>query len=135
VFDTEHVRIDGDGQLNFKQERFALELRPQPKKPHVLSVRGPLHVRGSFTDVDISLDSSVAARAGAAAALALVNPLAALIPLIETGGGEDSHCGEVLAPVAGAAQQAKSGSTEVPDAETAAQGDGAKEGKKSAEKR
>jgi uncharacterized protein involved in outer membrane biogenesis len=135
VFDTEHVRIDGDGQLNFKQERFALELRPQPKKPHILSVRGPLHVRGSFSDVDISLDSSVAARAGAAAALALVNPLAALIPLIETGGGEDSHCGEVLAPVAGAAQQAKSGSTEVPEAETAAQGDGAKEGKKNAEKR
>ena len=135
VFDTEHVRIEGDGQVNFKQERFALELRPQPKKPHVLSVRGPLHVRGSFTDVDISLDSSVAARAGAAVALALVNPLAALIPLIETGGGEDSHCGEVLAPVAGAAQQARSGSTDVPDAPTTDQGSRPDDGKKRAARR
>lgn len=124
VFDTEHVRIDGDGQLNFRQERFALELRPQPKEPNLLSVRGPLHVRGSFNDLEISLDPSVVARAGAAAALALVNPLAALIPLIETGGGEDSHCGEVLAPVAGAAEQARSGSSDVPPAEAASQGGG-----------
>lgn len=121
VFDTEHVRIDGDGQLNLRQERFALELRPQPKKPNILSVRGPLHLRGSFTDVDVSLDSSVAARAGAAVALALVNPLAALIPLIETGSGEDSPCGQVLAPVAGATEQAKSKSSEVPDAQAASQ--------------
>ncbi len=121
VFDTEHVRIDGDGQVNFKQERFTLELRPQPKKPNFLSVRGPLNVRGSFTNVDVSLDSSVAARAGAAVVLALVNPLAALIPLIETGSGEDSQCGKVLAPVAGAVEQAKSKSSEVPDAQAADQ--------------
>ena len=135
VFDTEHVRIDGDGEVNFKQERIALILRPQPKKPNLLSVRGPLHVRGSFTNVDISLDASVAARAGAAVALALVNPLAALLPLIETGGGEDSHCSEVLAPVAGAADQAKSGSTDVPDAQAAAQGAGGEDKEEKAQKR
>ncbi len=135
VFDTEHVRIDGDGEVNFKQERIALVLRPQPKKPNLLSVRGPLHVRGSFTDIDISLDSSVAARAGAAVALALVNPLAALLPLIETGGGEDSRCGEVLAPVAGAADQAKSGSIDVPDAQAAAQGAGGEDKEEKAQKR
>jgi hypothetical protein len=71
-------------------------------------------VRGSFRDVDISLDSSAVARAGAAAALALVNPLAALIPLIETGPGEDTHCGEVLAPVKGAAEQARNPSQALP---------------------
>jgi hypothetical protein len=78
-------------------------------------VRGPVHVQGTFRSVDVSLDSRSLVRAGAAAALALVNPLAALIPLIETGPGENTPCGEVLAPVKGAAAQARSRSDKVPE--------------------
>ncbi|MCU0951732.1 MAG: AsmA family protein [Burkholderiaceae bacterium] len=116
VFDTEHVRIDGEGVLNLKKERYDITLRPQPKTPNILSVRGPVHVQGTFRSVDVSLDSRSMVRAGAAAALALVNPLAALIPLIETGSGEDARCGEVLGAVPGAAAQARSRSDAVPGA-------------------
>lgn len=115
VFDTEHVRIDGEGVVNLKKERYDITLRPQPKKPNILSVRGPVHVQGTFRSVDVSLDSRSLVRAGAAAALALVNPLAALIPLIETGPGENTPCGEVLAPVKGAAAQARNRSDKVPE--------------------
>ena len=114
VLDTEDVRVDAAGQLNLKQERYDITLRPTPKRPNILSVRAPVRVRGTFRDADITIEKTAVARAGAAAALALVNPLAALLPLIETGPGEDSNCSEVLAPVKGAARQAQNRSEAAP---------------------
>jgi len=45
--------------------------------------------------------SGLAARAGGAAVLALLNPLAAIIPFIEMGGGEDSDCRGLIQEVRG----------------------------------
>jgi uncharacterized protein involved in outer membrane biogenesis len=107
VFDTEDVRIDGTGAVDLAAEQFELELRPQPKKPSVLSLRAPIHVNGSFRAARVAVSAGALLRGGAAVALAAVNPLAALLPLIETGQGEDSNCAEVLAAVAPALEQAE----------------------------
>jgi hypothetical protein len=43
-----------------------------------------------------------------------VNPLAALIPLIETGPGDDANCVRLLAPVDSAAKQTRQASDRPP---------------------
>ena len=63
----------------------------------ILSVRSPIRIHGAFSDPSISLDKGrLATRAGAAVILGLINPFAALIPLIETGPGKDANCAELL---------------------------------------
>lgn len=108
VIDTEQTRIDGGGTFSLKDERLDLTVEPKPKRPGILSLRTPVHVSGSFRHPDVNLDKGpLLLRAGAAVALALVNPLAALIPLIETGPGKATDCARLLAPVKGAQQQAR----------------------------
>lgn len=107
VVDTEQTRIDGSGTFSLKDELFDITVAPKPKKPGILSLRTPVHLFGSFRHPEFGLDKGrLILRAGAATALALINPLAALLPLIETGPGKDSDCARVLAPVQGAQQQA-----------------------------
>jgi hypothetical protein len=73
-----------------------LRVEPKPKVKGLLSLRTPINLAGSFSDVHVSPDKKpLLARAGGALALAAVSPLAALIPLIETGPGEDTACDRV----------------------------------------
>ena len=74
-----------------------LHVEPKPKRKGLLLLRTPVDLRGSFSHIELSLEKDpLIARAGAALALAAVNPLAALLPLIETGPGEDTPCRSVL---------------------------------------
>ncbi|MEO8857685.1 MAG: AsmA family protein [Burkholderiaceae bacterium] len=107
VIDTAQTRIEGAGTFDLKDERFNLTITPLPKNPGILSLRTPVHLYGTFRHPEFSLDKKqLLLRAGGAVALALVNPLAALLPLIETGPGVDTDCVRLLAPVQGAKQQA-----------------------------
>jgi uncharacterized protein involved in outer membrane biogenesis len=107
VVDTEQTRVDGTGTFTLKDERFDLAVVPRPKSAGILSLRTPVRLYGSFRHPQFQLDKGqLALRAGGAVALALVNPLALLLPLIETGGGKETNCAAVLAPVKGAQQQA-----------------------------
>lgn len=114
VVDAETARIDGQGAIDLRAERFALEVDTKPKEPSILSVRAPLNVEGTFRDPRVTISSGTLLRSGAAIALATVNPLAALIPLIETGPGEDANCVRLLAPVDSAAKQARQASDRPP---------------------
>jgi uncharacterized protein involved in outer membrane biogenesis len=115
VIDTAQTRIDGSGSISLKDEHLDILIVPKPKRPGILSLRTPVHLFGSFRHPDFGLDKGrLALRAGAALALALVNPLTALIPLIETGPGQDTDCVRLLAPVQGAKQQAKATGTAPP---------------------
>lgn len=112
--DAETARIDGEGAIDLRAERFALELDSKPKEPSILSVRAPLNVEGTFRDPRVTVSSGTLLRGGAAIALAAVNPLAGLIPLIETGPGDDANCAQLLAPVESAAKQARQASDRPP---------------------
>jgi hypothetical protein len=64
----------------------------------VLSLRSPLYVTGTLSHPAVSPDTAtLAARGAAAAGMAVLNPFAALIPLVETGPGKDSPCGQLVA--------------------------------------
>ena len=100
LFDTDQTRTDGTGTIDLGQETLDLVLTPRPKKPTILSARSPIRVQGSFGRVDVSIDKgAVLARAGAAAALAALNPLALFIPLVEPAQARDSACAAVLASI------------------------------------
>jgi uncharacterized protein involved in outer membrane biogenesis len=120
VLDTEQTRIDGAGTVDLKNERFAFQFNPKPKKPGILSLRTPLNVSGTFRNADYGLDKKMLVlRAGGALALAAVSPVAILLPLLETGPGKDTDCAKVLAPVQGAQLEAHSGKAALPALATA----------------
>ncbi|WP_343651346.1 AsmA family protein [Herbaspirillum sp.] len=86
ILNTEDAAIDITGQVDLGREALALNVYPRTKQVRILSLRTPLYVRGSFAKPDIGASKEgLAARAGAAAALALVAPVAAVIPLITPG--------------------------------------------------
>jgi uncharacterized protein involved in outer membrane biogenesis len=55
ILDTTRIRVEGTGNADFKQEQFALRMRPQSKTAQFLSLSTPLGVSGSFDDFEIIL--------------------------------------------------------------------------------
>lgn len=89
VLDTTDSTVWIDGSLSLAAETLDLRAVVSPKDFSPLTLRSPLRVSGSFADPEVSLDSATIGRKAAAALLlALLNPLAALIPLIDTGDAE-----------------------------------------------
>jgi AsmA family protein len=108
VVDTDDTVIGGKGSVNLKEESLDLTLTPLPKDFSILALRGPLRVTGSFADPKIGLEKkSLARKIGAAVLLGLINPLAAILPLIETGPGKNAPCADLLATVEAAAKGRK----------------------------
>ncbi|WP_219116331.1 AsmA family protein [Janthinobacterium sp. UMAB-56] len=98
LVDTDDAVLHVDGTVNLGNEQLDLTLRPDSKGLRIFSLRSPLYVQGTFSKPDVSVDKGVLAlRAGGAAALAVVAPVAALLPLVNTGPGEDSACAALLA--------------------------------------
>ncbi|MGQ0699308.1 MAG: AsmA family protein [Panacagrimonas sp.] len=100
VIDTTDTNLHVDGSLSLADETLDLTIHPLPKDFSPLSLRSPLHVRGTFKDPSIRLDKALLLKGGVAVVLAtLVTPLAALLPLIERGPGENEDCGALVASV------------------------------------
>ena len=101
VVDTEEAIINAHGTINLDNEMLDLTLRPETKGLRIFSLRAPLYVRGPFSKPDVSVDKGVMAmKAGGAIVLGLVAPLAALIPLVNAGPGQQSQCARLLANAA-----------------------------------
>ncbi|PSL79160.1 hypothetical protein C7T35_39000 [Variovorax sp. WS11] len=108
VVDTEQTQILGIGGFDLEHERFDITVAPKPKSPGVLSLRTPVRLYGTFKQPDFEIvKGPLLARVGGALALAAAGPLAALVPLIETGPGEETNCGAVSREVGAARAQAK----------------------------
>lgn len=98
VFDTNDTIIEATGQANFATEQLDLRIKPVAKDFSLATLRVPFDMKGPFKQPKISPDKArLALRAGAALALGTVTPLAALIPLIETGPGKDADCDALVA--------------------------------------
>lgn len=98
VLDTDIVRIEGTGQVDLGEEQLDLTIVPKTKKLSLLALRSPIHVEGSFAQPQVAIDKGkLALRGLGAIALGAVNPALALLPLIDTGSGEDSDCSRLIA--------------------------------------
>jgi AsmA protein len=109
VFDTEVVNISGDGRINLKTEELDLTLVPEPKDPSFASLRSPLYIRGTFSKPQVAPDmKQIAAKGLGAAAMAIINPLLAVIPLLNEGEGRDSNCGQLIGELTASARSSAS---------------------------
>jgi AsmA protein len=98
VFDTTVVNVSGGGTINLKTEEMDTTLKPEPKDSGVGSLRTPLHLRGTFGEPKVGPDMGrLTARGAGAIAMGILNPLLAVLPLIEEGKGKDSNCGQLIA--------------------------------------
>ena len=93
LLDTEVTTLLGSGHIDLAQEKLDLTLTQKTKNTSPLSLRSPIHISGNFAKPIIRVDQTrVAARALGALALGVINPLLALIPLVDAGPGQDSDC-------------------------------------------
>ncbi|CAI08986.1 conserved hypothetical protein [Aromatoleum aromaticum EbN1] len=97
VLDTDIMRIVGSGTVDLGEEKLDLTLESDTKVTTPVALRSPIYIQGTFANPEPSVDTArVAARGLGAVALGLINPLLALVPLIETGPGMDSDCGKLI---------------------------------------
>ena len=86
VVDTTDTTVWVDGSLSLAAETLNLRAMALPKDFSPLTLRTPLHVMGSFANPEVSLEKKpVGIKLAASVLLAIVNPLAAVIPLLDTG--------------------------------------------------
>jgi uncharacterized protein involved in outer membrane biogenesis len=99
IIDTEAALLDVTGDINLAKEQLDLTIKPGSKGVRLFSLRAPLYVKGSFKDPQVSVDKGVMAlKAGGAIALAVLAPVAAVLPLINAGRDDDSSdCERLLA--------------------------------------
>jgi len=115
ALDTDDAVINVDGTINLKTEDMDLGVHPHTKGLRVFSLRSPLYVKGTFKDPHVGVSPVLALRGAAAVGLGLINPFAALIPLIAPSNNKPLPCQQMLAdigrppsaPPAGQKQQAK----------------------------
>ena len=86
VIDTSDSLIWVDGTLSLASEAIDLRAVVSPKDFSPLALRSPLLLQGSLAQPQLTVAKGpIARKLAAASLLALINPLAALIPLIDAG--------------------------------------------------
>jgi AsmA protein len=112
VFDTAVVNVEGSGHVNLKTEEMDITLKPQPKDRSIASLKSPLYIRGTFGEPDIGPDvGRIAAKGVGALLMGILNPLLAVLPLMEEGKGKDSPCGQLIAQAAKSKKPAATAAT------------------------
>ncbi len=89
VLNTRDSTIWVDGTISLKTEAMDLRAVVSPKDFSPLTLRTPIHVKGTLGKPVVSIEAGrLVAKAGAAGLLALLNPLAAIIPFVDPGARE-----------------------------------------------
>jgi uncharacterized protein involved in outer membrane biogenesis len=109
VVDTQEAVINVSGNVDMAKETLDFDVRPQTKGVRIISLRTPLYAKGTFSNPDVGPQKGpLALKAGAAVALAtIVNPVAAIIPLVNPGKVDPVDCPALLAQANQTRTQAK----------------------------
>ena len=96
VLDTSDSTIWADGSLSLQTEQIDMRLVVAPKDFSVLTLRAPIHLQGSFAAPQVSIEKGpLGAKLGSALLLGLINPLAAILPLVDTGNSQQARSNAV----------------------------------------
>jgi len=110
IVDTPTSTVLASGKVTLATEELDLTLVSYPKTMSLLSLRTPIRLTGPMADPSISLKSNpLGLKVLGAIALSVVNPLAAIVPLIDTGKTTSKGCTQAVA-----ALQGKPGAAAVP---------------------
>ena len=94
VLDTTDSSVWVDGSLSLANETLDLRAVVMPKDFSPLTLRTPLRVTGSFSNPEVSVEKGpLGLKLAGALLLGLLNPLAALIPLIDPGDADAARQG------------------------------------------
>jgi uncharacterized protein involved in outer membrane biogenesis len=94
VVDTSNSTLWTEGSLSLASEAMDLRLVVSPKDFSPLALRTPIRVGGTFSQPDVSLEKGpLGLKAAGAVLLGLINPFAALIPLIDLGDSDKAQQG------------------------------------------
>ena len=86
LVDTNDSTLWADGSLSLADEKLTLVARVEPKDFSPLALRSPLHVDGTLGAPKVSIEKApLVRRVGSAALLAMLHPLAAILPLMDSG--------------------------------------------------
>ncbi|WP_034303311.1 AsmA family protein [Herbaspirillum sp. RV1423] len=100
TLDTEDALINITGNVNLAQEQLDLTINPRSKGLRIISLRSPLYVTGPFNNPDIGVDKGILAlKAGGAVLLGVIAPVAAILPLINMSGEQQTDCANLLQEV------------------------------------
>jgi uncharacterized protein involved in outer membrane biogenesis len=92
VIDSADTLFELEGSVDFNAEDLNIVIHPYPKDVSLPTARSPLRIQGPFADARLSIGGTgLVTRTLAALGLgAIAGPVAALLPLVETGGGGES---------------------------------------------
>jgi uncharacterized protein involved in outer membrane biogenesis len=94
VLDTPDSTAWIDGTLSLAAETIDLRVVTSPKDFSPLTLRTPLRVGGTLADPRLTPETGpLALKVGASLLLGLLNPLAALIPLLDPGSADEAQRG------------------------------------------
>jgi len=97
VLDTEHTTLTAEGRIGLRDEHLDLRLIAEPKDGSVFALRGPIQVTGTFASPSMKPElGNAIARTGAAIALGILAPPAAVVPFFQFGKGEAFDCSPSL---------------------------------------
>ena len=89
VIDTSDSALRLDGSVSLATERLGLVMRVQPKDFSPMALRTPIQIGGSFGKPNVSVEKGPLLRKIVPSiALATINPLAGLLPLIDVGSSD-----------------------------------------------
>ncbi len=93
LLDTKEARLTGKGSVDFRNQTLNYSLTTRANHFSVGSLPGPIDITGPLGSPNIRPGTEVVARAGAAAVLgAVLTPIAALLPTIQFGVGDNNAC-------------------------------------------
>jgi uncharacterized protein involved in outer membrane biogenesis len=100
VLDTTPTVVRGGGTIDLKDERLALRVKGDPKKPQLIRLQAPITLTGPMRSPKIGVAAGPAVgQAGIGVVIgALLNPLAAIIPFLDGGEADDVNCAALGAP-------------------------------------
>lgn len=91
VLDTSDSTAWIDGTVSLATEAMDLRTIVAPKDISPLTLRTPLHVTGTFAAPQVSVEKGLlGTKLGSSLLLGLINPLAALLPLVDTGNNDEA---------------------------------------------
>ncbi len=97
ILNTSDNIVQGSGDVNLRNETVDYKLKTEAKHFSIGTLPSPIAITGPFKDPSIRPEIlPLAARGGAAVALAFLFPPAALLPTIQFGVGDDPHCAPMV---------------------------------------